>query len=124
MLPLDEPIGKGRPLVGVNEAIAVQDSATARNVAAQANRARTRLPWPAAHSHSKAIAGRAISISASLTLKAKPIIAAAANDHRVRPLSRALHESHSAATSNAASTESIVSLRAVSTDAGKTASAS
>ena len=57
-------------------------------------------------------------------MKAKPITAAAANDQRTRPHSSARHESHNAATSNAASTESIVSLRAVSTDTGKTASAS
>ena len=86
MLPLAEPIGNGRMPVGVSDAIAVHDSATARNVPAVASTTRTRFPGAAAHSHSNARAGSAISISESLTLKATPITAAASTDQRMRPL--------------------------------------
>ena len=44
MLPLDEPIGKGRSLLGVSDAIAVQDSATVRNVVPVASRHERALP--------------------------------------------------------------------------------
>lgn len=124
MLPLAEPIGNGRASLGVSDTIAVHESATARNIAVAASTTRTRLPGAAAHSHSNARAGNAISASPSLTLNATPITAAASSDQRIRPLSRARQEHHSAPTSSAASTESIVSLRAVSTDTGSTASAS
>ncbi len=124
MLPLDDPIGNGRCLRGVIEAIAVHDSATATSVAPVASTVRMRIPGPAAHTHSNTSAGNAINISVSLTLKARPITAAAPIDQRRRPLASARHVSHSAATSSAARTESIVSLRAVNTDTGSTASAS
>src|SRR4029077_12408883 len=96
---------------------------TTKNGAGRTPAARTRAPGAAAHSHSSAMLGSAISDSPSLTLKATPIIAAASSDQRNRPFSRACQDSHSAAISSAANSESIVSLRAVSTDIGSTASA-
>ena len=66
----------------------------------------------------------ASSDSSSLTLKATPSATAASSSQAVRPLSRGAHRSTSARTISSIISPSIVSLRAVMTSIGRTASAS
>jgi hypothetical protein len=110
-------------VLGVSDAMNVHDNdvATSTVVANPSVRVRARADAGVAQNHSSAKAGKGSSASVSLTLNATPMISAASTIQRSCLLLSASHEHQSAATLSAASTESIVSLRAVSTAIGRTA---
>ncbi len=122
MLPFRDPIGYGRSRAGVSEATTIQTIPTAtRASAAPAAAARRRRPL-ATPSHISPSAGSGISASESLTLNATPTKPAATSTHRNRRVRRPRTVAQSAATRSAIITESIVSLRDVTTEIGRTAS--
>jgi hypothetical protein len=123
MLPFPEPIGCGRWAVGVSEAITIHDIPTTRRVAAAPNRTGARRRRDAAAAHITTKAGSGMRAWASLTLNATPTSPAAIGIQETRRVWSARIEAHSAAISSVVITESIVSLREVSTEIGSTASA-
>src|SRR5580693_10141008 len=124
MLPLREPIGKGRPLRGVDDAVSAHAIATITSTAALvASDSALRLGLDATH-HISASAGSGTSAWASFTSNAAPTRAALKRTQRAWRVCTATIADHSAAIVNALMTESMVSLREVSTAIGSTASAS
>ncbi len=128
-LPLVEPTAYGRECAGTRSVITSHESATA-TYAAPAPRSRklvARLPsLGSARNPSHAISasgGNASQLSASFTLKAMPSTAAAPMSQPAPLLCSALTTRHSASVSSAIMIASVVSLRAVITSIGSTASA-
>jgi hypothetical protein len=123
MLPVPEPIGYGRWPGGVSDATAIHDNPTPTSATAAPASTSGRRRAPAAATHIAARAGSATSASASLTLKASPTNPAAVRTQTARRVCSPRTDAHNAPTRSAVITESIVSLRAVSTEIGRTASA-
>ncbi len=125
-LPLVEPYAHGRSCapnsrVPVNHASATTTYTTAAS--ASCTTRRRRAPGSPSQA-SSASPGSATTDSSSFTSKAIPSAAAAPSSQTVRPLRAARTSSASASTVSAIITASIVSLRAVITSIGSTASAS
>ncbi len=123
-LPFVEPIAYGAEPISEPAVSQERLTATRMHVAAIIVATRFRRGPGSATQAPAASAGTGTTASSSLTLKATPTHAAATRTQRARPVWVARTSDHNAAIRSRPITASIVSLRAVSTATGNTASAS